>query len=128
MISQEQIMDYPLTKEQLNKIKTFLANTPTTMFYGRIDEAYQEVFDFLIYHRFIANSSMFAYNVEHSSNQFYRVTTNSEILRQIINENTRILEERKKAERAEKRNSRTSISTFAISILTLLATIASIFL
>ena len=120
-------MDYPLTEEQIEKIRTFLKDAPSTMLYGRISEEYQESFDFLIYHRFIANSSLFAYNGGYS-NQFHRVTTNSEILRQINEENTKILDERAKAERIERRSENIGKATLIVSILALIATIIGLFL
>lgn len=118
-------MDYPLTDEQIKTIKDCLGSS-SILIYGFIKENQREALNFLIAHRFVVNGSQIAINAY--SNQFFPVASTPEILRQITNENTRILKEREKAERAERRNSRISVATLIIGILTLLATIASMFL
>lgn len=118
-------MDYPLTDEQIKTIKDCLGSSPF-LIYGLLKEDQRDALSFLIAHRLVINETQYAINGY--SNRFVPIASAQAILRQITNENTRILKEREKAERAERRNSRISVATLVIGILTLLATIASMFL
>lgn len=118
-------MDYPLTEEQIKTIKECLASSHV-LIYGLLKENQREALSFLIAHRFVVNSSQFAINGY--SNQFIPVASISEILRQINEENTKILNERIKTERAERRNTNISKATLIVSILALVATIIGLFL
>lgn len=118
-------MDYPLTEEQIEKIKKCLCSSHV-LIYGLLKEDQREALNFLISHRFVVNSSQFAINGY--SNQFYPVASIPEILRQINEENTRILNERAKAEKAERRSENIGKATLFVGILTLIATIVGLIL
>ena len=120
-------MDYPLTEEQIEKIETLLSDPAHSlgMLYARIPIKEQEAFGFLVKHRFVVSGSQFAINTY--SNHFFKVTSNVEILRQINEENTKILNERAKVEKAERRNSNIGKATLIVSILTLIVGIISLF-
>lgn len=118
-------MDYPLTEEQIKKIKECLSSSHV-LIYGLLKENQREALNFLISHRFVVSASQFAINGY--NNQFYPVASIPEILRQINEENMRILDEQAKAEKAEKRNSNISRATLIVSILALIATIIGLFL
>ena len=118
-------MDYPLTEEQIEKIKKCLGSSHV-LIYGLLKEDQREALNFLISHRFVVNSSQFAINGY--SNQFIPVASISEILRQINEENTKILDERAKAERIERRSENIGKATLIVSILALATTIIGLFL
>lgn len=118
-------MNYPLTEEQIEKIKKCLASSHV-LIYGLLKDDQREALNFLISHRFVVNSSQVAINGY--GNQFYPIASITEILRQINEENTKILNERAKAERVERRNSNISKATLIVSILALIATIIGLFL
>ena len=120
-------MDYPLTEEQIKKIEKLLSNPAHSlgMLYARIPAEEQEAFGFLVKHRFVVNGSQFAINAY--SNQFFKVASNKEILRQINEENTRILNERIQAERASRHNENIGKATLIVSILALIVGIIGLF-
>lgn len=117
-------MDYPLTEEQIEKIKKCLGSSHV-LIYGLLKEDQREALNFLISHRFVVNSSQVAINGY--GNQFYPIASVTEILRQINEENTRILNERAKVEKAERRDSNIGKATLIVSILALIVGIIGLF-
>ena len=117
-------MDYPLTEEQLKKIKECLCSSHV-LIYGRLKDNQREALNFLIAHRFVVSASQFAINGY--GNQFYPVASIPEILRQINEENKRVIDDHAKAEKAERRNAKMAMATLAIGILTLAVSVIGLF-
>ena len=117
-------MDYPLTEEQIEKIMKCLSSS-SVLIYGLLKDDQREALTFLIAHRFVVSATQIAINGY--SNHFYKVASIPEILRQINEENNRIIEERAKAEKEAKRNTMLTKIGVIVGVLTLIVSVISLF-
>lgn len=118
-------MKYPLTEEQFRKIESVVQNKTykAGIILSKVCVEDQEAFRFLLSQKFIMNVSQLAAAYS-QGNLFYFVSDDTDIIRQIREENDRPVAEITNRSHIEKRNFRVGLTTLIISIFSFLLALA----
>lgn len=120
-------MNYPLSNEQIQSIEMFLKTQQEPYFYTRIEQKYQEAFRFLVNQKFILDGSAFCFSTDAYKNHLHKAYCISEIIRQIKEENSNIINRIEKDENEKRKNKIISIATLIISFSSLIITVVSLY-